>query len=153
MYAFETWARRQGTVSIIILAALFAVIINLAIVFLINIGAIQVEQGILTQGQVVALYNYMSQILVELIKLANLIITINKALACGNRIADVFSVQSSMEWNAVANCPTDDEQQVEFRHVSLRYHQSGDEALTDINFVARKGETIGIIGGTGSGKS
>ncbi len=129
------------------------VIINLAIVFLINIGAIQVEQGILTQGQVVALYNYMSQILVELIKLANLIITINKALACGNRIADVFSVQSSMEWNAVANCPTDDEQQVEFRHVSLRYHQSGDEALTDINFVARKGETIGIIGGTGSGKS
>ncbi len=131
------------------------IIVNLAIICLIRVGAVQVNEGVLTQGQVVALYNYMSQILVELIKLANLIITLNKAIACGNRIADVLSVKNGMEICSAADVSTDPEAvyKVEFRHVSLRYHTSGDEALTDIDFAVKKGETIGIIGGTGSGKS
>ncbi|MDO5575097.1 MAG: ABC transporter ATP-binding protein [bacterium] len=131
------------------------VIVNLAIICLIRVGAVQVNEGVLTQGQVVALYNYMSQILVELIKLANLIITLNKAIACGNRIADVLSVKNGMEIPSAIDVSIDPEavNKVEFRHVSLRYHTSGDEALTDIDFTVKKGETIGIIGGTGSGKS
>ncbi len=131
------------------------VIVNLAIVCLIHVGAVQVNEGVLTQGQVVALYNYMSQILVELIKLANLIITLNKAIACGNRIGEVLSVKNGMEIPAVTDVRIDQESmnKVEFRCVSLRYHTSGDEALTDIDFTVKKGETIGIIGGTGSGKS
>lgn len=132
------------------------VIVNAAIVRLVWIGAIQVDNGVLSQGQVVALYNYMSQILVELIKLANLIITINKALASGNRIADVFSIQSTMKdiiVNGAASYAGADAPAVEFRHVSLRYHSGSDEALTDIDFSVKRGETIGIIGGTGSGKT
>jgi len=133
------------------------IIVNIAIVRLIWVGALQVDAGILTQGQVVALYNYMSQILVELIKLANLIITINKAIACGNRIADVFSIKSAMEEPAFGDYQepgsSADEAAVTFRAVSLRYHNSGDEALTGIDFAVKKGETIGIIGGTGSGKT
>lgn len=141
------------------------VIVNVAIVRLVWIGAIQVDGGVLSQGQVVALYNYMSQILVELIKLANLIITINKALASGNRIADVFSIQSSMKEHVLekaasvkadGNIDTDvkiNVPVVEFKHVSLRYHSGSDEALTNIDFSVNRGETIGIIGGTGSGKS
>ncbi len=132
-------------------------IVNIAIVRLIWVGAIQVDEGILTQGQVVALYNYMSQILVELIKLANLIITINKAIACGNRISDVFAVKSGMDEPALSgSTPTEraaDGPAVIFRNVSLRYHNSGDEALTGIDFAVKKGETVGIIGGTGSGKT
>lgn len=134
------------------------VIVNIAILYLIWTGTLQVDAGILTQGQVIALYNYMSQILVELIKLANLIITINKAVASGNRIQNVFDMKSTMKYensfsenknrNLVASFDA-----VTFQKVSLTYHNAGEEALTDINFSAKKGQVVGIIGGTGSGKS
>lgn len=125
------------------------VIINLAIIWLIHTGAVRVEAGILTQGAVVALYNYMSQILVELIKLANLIINITKSIACGNRIQAVLDIKPDLECgNSSCN-----EGSVEFDHVNLRYKNAGADSLSDITFTAAKGETIGIIGGTGSGKS
>ena len=150
------------------------IIVNVATIALIYTGAVRVDNGFITQGEVVALVNYMSQILVELVKLANLIITITKALACANRIESIFEMHSSMEWaednesqveckketsesNAVANNDAETqkgaEYAVEFDHVSLTYQGAGDESLTDIDFRAKKGETIGIIGGTGSGKS
>ena len=132
------------------------VIINGAIVVLIWTGAIRVNSGYITQGQVVALVNYMSQILVELIKLANLIININKSIACGNRIQSVFEMQSSVLDPKEAVSVEKDKEKVpaaEFSHVSLTYAGAGEESLTDIDFVVQKGETVGIIGGTGSGKS
>ena len=132
------------------------VIINGAIVVLIWTGAIRVNSGYITQGQVVALVNYMSQILVELIKLANLIININKSIACGNRIQSVFEIQSSvLDPKAAVSVEKDKEgvPAAEFSHVSLTYAGAGEESLTDIDFVVQKGETVGIIGGTGSGKS
>ena len=132
------------------------VIINGAIVVLIWTGAIRVNSGYITQGQVVALVNYMSQILVELIKLANLIININKSIACGNRIQSVFEMQSSVLDPKEAVSAEKDKVGVpvaEFSHVSLTYAGAGEESLTDIDFVVQKGETVGIIGGTGSGKS
>lgn len=125
------------------------VIINLAIIWLIHTGAVRVEAGILTQGAVVALYNYMSQILVELIKLANLIINITKSIACGNRIQAVLDIKPNLE-SGSSSC---NEGSVEFDHVNLRYKNAGADSLSDITFTAAKGETIGIIGGTGSGKS
>lgn len=125
------------------------VIINLAIIWLIHTGAVRVEAGILTQGAVVALYNYMSQILVELIKLANLIINITKSIACGNRIQAVLDIKPDLE-SGSSSC---NEGSVEFDHVNLRYKNAGADSLSDITFTAAKGETIGIIGGTGSGKS
>lgn len=125
------------------------VIINLAIIWLIHTGAVRVEAGILTQGAVVALYNYMSQILVELIKLANLIINITKSIACGNRIQAVLDIKPDLE-SGSSSC---NEGSVEFDHVNLRYKNAGADSLSDITFSAAKGETIGIIGGTGSGKS
>lgn len=132
------------------------VVINGGLIVLIYTGALQVEAGILTQGQVVALVNYMSQILVELVKLANLIITVTKAFACGNRIQSVFEIPAGME-NPDAPADTSaaglETGTVEFDHVSLRYYKGGEEALTDIHFRAGKGATIGVIGGTGSGKS
>ena len=131
------------------------VIINLAILYLIWTGALQVHAGVLTKGQVVSLYNYMSQILVELIKLANLIITVNKSIACANRIQDVFEIKTSMQYKESLNenMKADNSNAVEFKHVALTYSGAGDESLTDIDFTVRKGETVGIIGGTGSGKS
>lgn len=129
------------------------IMINGAILYLLWVGAIRVEAGILTQGAVVALYNYMSQILVELIKLANLIITVTKAIASGNRIADVFEIRSSLPLKNLLPSSGDSPYQVEFRHVDLRYHQAGSNALTDIHFAVKKGETVGIIGGTSAGKS
>lgn len=137
------------------------VIVNGGLMVLIYIGAIRVETGVLSQGQVVALVNYMSQILVELVKLANLIITVTKAVACGNRIQSILEIQAGMEQGETSNtekiADTGENTKVvgtvEFEHVSLRYHEGGEEALTDIHFMAKKGETIGIIGGTGSGKS
>lgn len=125
------------------------VIINLAIIWLIHTGAVRVEAGILTQGAVVALYNYMSQILVELIKLANLIINITKSIACGNRIQAVLDIKPDLE-SGNSSC---NEGSVKFDHVNLRYKNAGADSLSDITFTAAKGETIGIIGGTGSGKS
>ena len=118
-------------------------------------GAIQVNIGNISQGNVVALVNYMSQILVELVKFANLIVLINKAIACGNRVESVFEINSSLiepEKPAVVGEKLP-ETVVSFDHVSLKYKNSSQDSLTDINFDVKRGETIGIIGGTGSGKS
>ncbi len=130
------------------------IIINCAIIAVIWVGGKQVYGGIITQGEVVALVNYMSQILVELVKLANLIILINKAIACGNRIEEVLEMKSSIV-NAPSevNAASDSENAVVFSRVSMAYASTSEEALTDIDFTAKKGQTIGIIGGTGSGKS
>ena len=127
------------------------VVINLAVVLLVNVGAVKVEHGILTQGLVIALYNYMSQILVELIKMANLIITLAKAVACGNRLSSVLKLESDQE-NGVetGDALTGD---VEFRDVTARYAGSASPSLEHISFHAKPGRTIGIIGGTGSGKT
>lgn len=131
------------------------IIINCATIAVIWVGGRQVYGGIITQGEVVALVNYMSQILVELVKLANLIILINKAIACGNRIEEIFETKSSVVNSAAKqeDQPYTGEDAVVFSHVSMSYASTSEEALTDIDFVAKKGETIGIIGGTGSGKS
>lgn len=131
------------------------IIVNGALIVLIYTGALRVDAGIITQGQVVALVNYMSQILVELVKLANLIITVTKAFACGNRIQSIFEEESGMPegdllWTDVEKSETP---VVEFDHVNLRYEGAGEDSLTDISFRAMPGQTIGIIGGTGSGKS
>ena len=128
--------------------------VNGGIIALIYVGALRVDIGDLTQGEVVALINYMSQILVELVKLANLIITVTKAVACGNRIESVLRIRPDMEngsltWKEThAGLPA-----VEFSGVSLTYRGAGAESLSDISFSVRKNQTIGIIGGTGSGKS
>lgn len=130
------------------------VIINFAILVLIYTGAVRVSLGTLSQGQVVALYNYMSQILVELIKLANLIISVTRAMACFNRIQDVFSIEPSMkEGNEKSTNIRNDVPAVEFKNVSFTYAGGGDHAIENISFKAMAGQTIGIIGGTGSGKS
>ena len=130
------------------------VIINFAILVLIHTGAVRVSLGTLSQGQVVALYNYMSQILVELIKLANLIISVTRAMACFNRIQDVFSIEPSMkEGNEKSTNIRNDVPAVEFKNVSFTYAGGGDHAIENISFKAMAGQIIGIIGGTGSGKS
>ena len=131
------------------------IIVNGALIVLIYTGALRVDDGIITQGAVVALVNYMNQILVELVKLANLIITVTKAVACGNRIQSVFEEETGM---SEGNLTWPEEEQhtmpvVEFDHVNLRYAGSGEDSLTDISFRAMPGQAIGIIGGTGSGKS
>ncbi len=129
------------------------IIINAATIFLLYTGAVRVDEGTITQGQVVALVNYMSQILIELVKLANLIITITKALACANRIESIFEMQSSMTWEEAVDGGHDISYAVDFDHVHLAYAGAGAESLSDIDFKVKKGQTIGIIGGTGSGKS
>lgn len=131
------------------------VIVNSAILVLVWTGAWRVEGGILTQGAVVALVNYMSQILVELIKLADLIINITKAVACGNRIQKVLEVEPSME-NGSKECIEEKSipaNAVDFNNVSLTYAGAGAPSLTDIDLHVKTGQTIGIIGGTGSGKT
>lgn len=130
------------------------IIVNGAIATLIWVGALRVDAGILSQGQVVALVNYMSQILVELVKLANLIITVTKAVACGNRIQSVFEIKPSMEEGSRRySASSEDGYAVEFKNVNLCYNEGADNSLTGIDFSVRKGETVGVIGGTGSGKS
>lgn len=159
------------------------IIVNAATILLLYVGAVRVDEAVISQGQVVALVNYMSQILVELVKLANLIILITKALACANRIESIFEVESSMKWGeqegraardkraadedadglpaeekavfetqnrlaAQENVPA-----VEFAHVHLTYAGAGAESLSDIHMTVKRGQTIGVIGGTGSGKS
>ena len=128
------------------------VVINAAVIALIHSGAVRVQLGTLTQGEVIALYNYMSQVLVELVKMANLIILLTKAWACGDRISAVLSVQSSQQDGGRT---FEDAQRgsVAFEDVSLRYSGAGADALEHVSFSARPGETIGVIGGTGSGKS
>lgn len=126
-------------------------VINVAVILLIRVGAIKVDSGSLTQGQVVALYNYMSQILVELVKMANLIITITKAVACANRVSQVMELRpSQQDGNEVWQTPRGS---VEFQNVSARYAGAGEASLEGISFVAEAGQTVGIIGGTGSGKT
>ena len=127
-------------------------IVNIAIIALIYTGAIRVEAGILTQGIVIALYNYMSQILIELVKLANLIITMTKAAACAGRIENLLEDGGNEPFKAEDNSKKDD-YAVSFRHVNFTYAGASDESLSDIDFTVNKGETVGIIGGTGSGKS
>lgn len=130
------------------------IIINFAILVLIHTGAVRVSLGTLSQGQVVALYNYMSQILVELIKLANLIISVTKAMACFNRIQDIFHIKPSMkEGTKTVTAAGNTTPAVEFKNVSFTYAGGGDHAVENISFKAMPGQTIGIIGGTGSGKS
>ena len=127
------------------------VVINLAVVLLVNVGALKVNTGILTQGLVIALYNYMSQILVELIKMANLIITLAKAVACGNRLAAVLETEPSQkDGETVASTLKGD---VEFRNVTVQYAGSSEASLEQISFHAEPGQTVGVIGGTGSGKT
>lgn len=147
------------------------IVVNGSIIWLIYIGAIQVNVGNLTQGEVVAIINYMSQILVELVKLANLIILITKALACADRVASVFDIQNEEETckgsKTASPVEADDKKTagesksakqqtvpfLQFNHVSLTYQGAGAETLQDIHFTVNKGDTIGIIGGTGSGKT
>ncbi len=152
--------KRSGSLSGL-MNPLTYVMINVAIVLLIHCGALKVSMGSLTQGEVIALYNYMSQILVELVKLANLIVTLNKALASANRISEVFGMESSME-DGTASFVTetnpaakeaDEEDYIVFRHVGLTYAGSSEESLTDIDFAVKKGQTVGVIGGTGCGKT
>ena len=141
------------------------VIINLALVILLNQGAIRVDHGYITQGEVIALVNYMSQILVELVKLANLIVTLTKALACASRMEAVMQIPEGMQTEeadkaAAANIKAENggyesgnDECVRFEHVGFTYEGAGGEVLTDLDFSVKKGETVGIIGGTGSGKS
>lgn len=129
------------------------VLLNLALAALLWTGSVRVNLGILTQGEVVALVNYMSQILIELIKLANLIVTVTRAIACGNRIEDVLEMQSTMEDGNGEAGDLNAEYLVEFENVCMRYKGGGADALSDITLRVKKGETVGIIGGTGSGKS
>lgn len=130
------------------------VIINGGIIALIWSGAIQVDQGSISQGQLTALVNYMSQILVELIKMANLIISITKAVACGNRIQAVFDLKSSMEYGTLRNPHTDQTSPIlTFQNVGFRYPGASEELLSDLSFTVNDGEMVGIIGGTGAGKT
>lgn len=138
------------------------IIVNAALIAILWTGAVRVDNGIITQGAVVALVNYMSQILVELVKLANLIIQLTKALACAKRIENVLAATNTQKDMNVSS-DTDIEKEIDknidkdtailFKNVSLTYQGAGDESLTDIDFKVKKGQTIGIIGGTGSGKS
>ena len=129
------------------------VVINAAVIVLIHSGAVRVNMGTLSQGEVIALYNYMSQILVELVKMANLIILLTKAWACGDRISAVLGVQSSQSSGLGTLEAAEQRGSVAFEDVSLRYKGAAAAALEHITFSARPGETIGVIGGTGSGKS
>ena len=145
-----TGQQRAGRISNLMNPLTF-VIVNLAVVMLIRVGALKVQEGILTQGLVVALYNYMSQILVELIKMANLIISMTKAAACAGRVESVLEIESTQENGSVV--PKNLRGQVEFRNVTAKYKGAGEASLENISFTARPGETVGIIGGTGSGKT
>lgn len=135
------------------------IIINFAIIVLVYVGAFRVNAGSLSQGEVVALYNYMSQILVELVKFANLIVTITRALASVNRISNIFEITPKMKEEKPSvnegkeTASQSAEPMIEFCDVSFGYNENGEAAISHISFQAKRGETIGIIGGTGSGKS
>jgi ABC-type multidrug transport system fused ATPase/permease subunit len=154
---FERWTSElttsqlsAGRVSTIMNPLTFA-IINLAVVMLVHVGGVKVYSGVLTQGMVITLYNYMSQILVELIKMANLIITITKAVACGNRLGAVMEMDATIDKRGAKELPI--RGGVEFRDVCVKYAGSAADSLEHISFVAQPGQTIGIIGGTGAGKT
>ena len=130
------------------------IIINMAIVVILYVGGHQVDDGILTQGQVIALVNYMSQILVELVKLANLIISVTKAVACGNRIQQILEVKPSQKDGQLEDgAQHTEDDYIVFDHVSMCYSGSKEPSLEDITLHVKKGQTIGVIGGTGSGKT
>ena len=129
------------------------VLVNLAIILLLYTCGIRVDGGTLTQGKVIALYNLMSQILIELIKLANLIVTVAKAVASAERIEAVLNMQPSLEIENEAPTSAFTDDMIVFDHVSARYNEGAEDALSDISFTLKKGETLGVIGGTGSGKS
>jgi ABC-type multidrug transport system fused ATPase/permease subunit len=135
------------------------IVVNLGIMALIYTGAVQVNLGNLTQGEVVAIINYMNQILVELVKLANLIITMTKALASADRVASVFEIENREIENKVNDTVVSDTERIKdkgylvFDHVSLTYEGAGAKTLHDISFTVNRGDTVGIIGGTGSGKT
>ena len=143
---------RVGRISAMMNPATY-VVINAAVIVLIHTGAVRVQMGALSQGQVVALYNYMSQILVELIKMANLIITLTKAAACGDRVASVLSVKSTQKDGEKTPALDAPHGSVVFDGVSMRYAGAGTESVSGVSFTAAPGSTVGIIGGTGSGKS
>lgn len=152
-------SKRVGTVSSL-MNPLTYVIVNIGIATLIYKGAIRVEAGALTQGQIVALYNYMSQILVELVKFATMFLNITRSVACGNRVQSILDIEPGMKEVDITTTDSDkmDENIVEFSNVSLNYNgklspDSEENALNNINFTVKKGETVGIIGGTGSGKT
>ena len=152
-------SKRVGTVSSL-MNPLTYVIVNIGIATLIYKGAIRVEAGALTQGQIVALYNYMSQILVELVKFATMFLNITRSVACGNRVQSILDIEPGMKEGDITTTDSDkmDENIVEFSNVSLNYNgklssDSEENALNNINFTVKKGETIGVIGGTGSGKT
>lgn len=128
------------------------VVVNLGIIAILNSGAVAVNSGALLSGDIVALVNYMSQILVELVKLANLVVSISKAMASLSRVENVLDTENSMEFVEDSKLE-ENEEAISFQNVSLRYEGAGEEALTDISFCVKKGETLGVIGGTGSGKS
>ena len=127
-------------------------LINIAAAVLIYVGALQVDQGEMLQGDTVAMYSYMAQMIVELIKLASLIITINRSIACGNRVFSILAIDPGMQYPA-KNVSAVQHGTIVFEHVSMRYKDASEDALTDLSFAIHAGETIGIIGGTGSGKS
>ena len=134
------------------------IIVNGAIIALIYTGAVQVNIGNLSQGEVVAIINYMNQILVELVKLANLIVTMTKALACADRVASVFEIGADAAYMGAQNQKLADKVDksapfLDFKHVSLTYQGAGAPTLQDMNFTVNRGDTVGIIGGTGSGKT
>lgn len=152
-------SKRVATVSSL-MNPLTYVIVNIGIATLIYKGAIRVEAGALTQGQIVALYNYMSQILVELVKFATMFLNITRSVACGNRVQSILDIEPGMKEVDITTTDSDkmDENIVEFSNVSLNYNgklspDSEENALNNINFTVKKGETVGIIGGTGSGKT
>ncbi|MGN0193818.1 MAG: ABC transporter ATP-binding protein [Pseudoramibacter sp.] len=149
------YAERVGRLSALLNPLTYA-IVNMATIVLIQVGALRVNLGVIQQGQVVALYNYMAQMIIELIKFAQLVVLINRAIACAERIQTVFDIQPSMAFPAkqagAREMPQSDIA-VAFDHVTFTYEQGGAPALEDVSFKAKRGQTIGIIGGTGSGKS
>lgn len=154
---FTTMQMKVGRISALMNPVTY-IIINFGIIVLVWVGAVRVNNGNITQGEVVALYNYMSQILVELIKLANLIVTLTKAVACGSRIEQVLEMESSLKEPVKGEVQKTEKfshntPKVVFEQVGMAYQGAGEEALSDISFCVNAGETIGIIGGTGSGKT
>lgn len=150
--SFTEWQKKAGHISALLNPVTY-VIINLGIVLLIYTGALQVDAGELTQGEVIALYNYMGQILVELIKLANLIVSISKALASLGRINAVMDTPATQEHGDSSEEIENYDYILEMNNVSLRYNPTAEDSLSDVNLKIRRGETVGIIGATGSGKT